>query len=88
MPVFKLVKKTDWTASSKEKGTTLVLALEGRVYNANQGDFTQLKIDTAKNTVTIDDKVVVTKETYVGTDGLPKNGLRLKPKSTLEFAEF
>ena len=88
MATFKLIKSTDWTSSNGDKGTTLVVAFQGRVFTCNQDDFSKLKISADKKTVDLGEVPVVTQESYVDAMGNTKIGLRLKPKCNLEFSQF
>lgn len=87
MAAFKVVKKSEWTTQAGKKGTTLVLAASGRVVTANVEDFETgltVKDDTCNVTVPF----VVTKDNYIGSDGAPRTGLRIKPKVEWEFSDF
>lgn len=87
MANFKIVKKSEWTTQAGKKGTTLVLAASGRVVTANAEDFEKgltIKDDVCSVSVPF----VVTKDTYIKTDGSVATGLRIKPKVDWEFSDF
>lgn len=86
--MFKLIKKTDWTSTSGDKGTTYVVAYKGRVFTLQGEDFAKLVVDTTKKTVALNEKPVVVREKYFDAMGIEKVGLRLKPSIDLEMGEF
>jgi len=86
--MFKFIKKTDWTANNGNTGTTVVVALKGRVFTFNLEDFTKAKIDEEKGTVDLGEVPNVVKNPYMDGLGNQKMGLRLMPKMDLELSDF
>lgn len=86
--MFKLIKTTEWTTTSGNKGTTIVVAYKGRVFVANAEDFAGLKIDKAKNTVSFGEECEVVMDQYVTELGEVKKGLKIKPKMDLALSGF
>lgn len=87
MANFKIVKAKEWSSSTGGKGTTLVLAAAGRVVTCNQGDF-ETGLTVKGDVCSITAPFVVTKDSYIKTDGTQATGLRIKPKVEWEFSDF
>ena len=88
MASFKIIKSKEWTSSTGSKGTTHVLAFQGRVFTCNAEDFASAKISADKQTIDLGEVPVVIQENYIDAMGMTKVGLRLKPKCNLEFSNF
>lgn len=86
--MFKIIKSTDWTSSTGEKGTTYVVAYKGRAFVVNSNDFENLKEDKTAKTLKLGEPADVVREEYLDDLGDKKFGLRLKPKMDLDLAVF
>ena len=83
MAAFKIIKTSDWTTKSGNKGKTLVVAYKGRVFTANPADFESGKIE--KDTFTPGEKCEAIKGEYIDSFGATKVGLKLVPVSDIEI---
>lgn len=78
MATFKIIKTSDWTTKSGNKGQTLVVAASGRVFTANPADFPKGK--TEKDTWTPGCVCEVIVDSYVDELGNNKRSLKLVPE--------
>ena len=94
MTVFKLIKSKAWEASSGNKGTSITVALNGRVFNMELTDFKpeDIKLDDIKKTCTTTCKFDILKEAYEADMGEKRIGLKLKPRfefgNDFEMSQF
>ena len=94
MTVFKLIKTKAWEASNGNKGTSVTVALNGRVFNLELTDFNSedIKLDDKKQTCITTCKFDIVKESYEADMGDKRIGLKLKPRfvfgNDFEMSQF